>query len=76
MDSLENYHRRGVPTGGFLTALLENQPVFDVVERADEDNVRALKELCMYVFNAMPIESWGSPERVSAWTRRGGLEGR
>lgn len=74
-DSLERYHVSGIPTGGFLRAVLENN-LMDAVGRADGTNVRYLPGIASYVYNQLPTGSHGSVARVAEWIRDGGAQGR
>jgi len=69
MDTLDLYVTRGIPTGGFLYAVLTNN-LFDAVTRADPMNRAALKDICVYVYNDLPQDCWGSPEIVAAWIEK------
>lgn len=79
MDTLDLYVNRGIPTGGFLYAVLTND-LFDAVVKADPMNRAALKDICTYVYNDLPQDCWGSRTNVAAWiekfrvTRNAGLE--
>jgi hypothetical protein len=67
--SLRRYADEGVPTGGFLQAVLAND-LFEAVGRADDFNGRALPEICKYVYNEMSSACWGSYEKVAAHLKR------
>ena len=66
--SLKRYVEQGIPTGGFLQAVLENN-LSEAFGRADENNVRVLFHICAYVYNYLPASSWGSPEKVKRWLK-------
>ena len=65
--SIDAYARDGVPTGGFLRAVLEHLDVFEVFARADEENQRDMREILCYVHNEIPGNCHGSPEVVEDW---------
>ena len=65
-ESLDRYANHGIPTGGFLRAVLQNN-LNEAVARGDEENLRDLAEIVRYVYNQFPSNCWGSPERVDAW---------
>ena len=67
-ESLERYVTYGIPTGGFLQAVLENN-LIDAVGRADAQSTAALPEICRYVYNELPTSCWGSPTKVREWIR-------
>jgi len=71
-DSLDRYVSDGVPTGGFLYAVLTNN-LMDAFGRADEENRYDLFDICSYVYNKMPGSCWGSKEIVDEWIATGGL---
>jgi hypothetical protein len=66
-DRYVQQHR--IPTGGFLQACLENN-LTEAVGRADFININLLPDIVRYMYNELPADSWGSPERVQAWLAR------
>ncbi len=66
VESLKRYVKQRIPTGGFLRAVLEND-LFRAIDRADDDNRRDIHEICMYIYNEIPLTCWGSPEKVEQW---------
>ena len=66
LDSLDRYVNDKIPTGGFLEAVLCNN-LMEAVGRADDDNLRNLYTICMYVRWEIPHNCHGSPEKVRAW---------
>lgn len=66
--SLDAYANKEHPTGGFLQAVLENN-LMEAVGRADDINVRVLKEICMYIYNELPSPCHGSKENVAVWIK-------
>ena len=66
LDSLKRYADMGIPTGGFLRAVLENN-LMEAFGRADRQNSEDMAEIVGYVYNEMPIGCHGSPEKVRAW---------
>ncbi len=69
MTTLENYIDRGVPTGGFLRAVLGND-LQEAVARADENNIVALPAIVGWLSCNAPSACWGSPKLVADWLRR------
>jgi hypothetical protein len=69
IESLERYAQHGIPTGGFLQAVLCND-LYQAVLRADAENSARLRDVVVHVIHAMPAESWGSPEKVGAWIEK------
>ncbi len=67
LDAMARWARRGIPPGGFLTAVLEGRSLTEVVGRADAENAAALVEIARYISNHLPAQCHGSPERFRAW---------
>jgi len=65
-ESLDKYANERVPPGGFLQAVLENN-LMEAMGRADEFNRVALFNICKYVYNNLPVDCHGSPEKVKRW---------
>ena len=68
LDSLDRFVTHGIPTGGFLEAVLENN-LMESFGRADNDNRYALFDICRYVYNELPASCHGSSEKVAAWLK-------
>ena len=71
--SLERYVERGIPTGGFLRACLENDLLL-ATSTADDKNILILRDISKYICNELPAPCWGSREKVKAWLREKRLE--
>lgn len=54
------------PTGDFLRAVLSNN-LMRAYMHADEVSTAAMRDIVTFVYNRLPSESWGSPERYAAW---------
>jgi hypothetical protein len=65
-DKIDAYVQQRMPVGNFLFALLSND-LKEAVGRADDTNVRLLREYVIYLYNEIPAACWGSPEKVDAW---------
>lgn len=74
VDGICDYIIFGVPPGGFLTALLSND-LKESFGRADDMNQRAMRQWVMFMYNEMPSQAQGSPEKVQAWLEHAGLNG-
>jgi hypothetical protein len=60
------YVEHGIPAGGFLTAVLENN-FLEAFSRADSSNTERMSDIASFVYNELPIECHGSPEKVTKW---------
>lgn len=69
------YIEKGLPPGGFLRAVLENDLV-GAFAKADEVNTREMYWWAEWLYNEAPSACWGSPEKVTAWINHEGLQGR
>ena len=67
-DGITLYVEHGILPGSFMTAVLENKLV-QAVGHADDTNSRLLKNYAMFLYNEMPSQSWGSPEKVDKWAK-------
>lgn len=63
----------GRPVGHFLTAVLSNN-LYEAAGRADPLNAVALADYAKVLYNDAPPDSFGSPEKVTAWRAQGGLQ--
>ena len=74
-NSLARYVQHGIPTGGFVRAVLEND-LAAAVGRADATNVRCLPGIAAYVWQHLPVGCSGSIRAVANWIAEGGERGR
>ena len=65
-ESFGRYVKHGIPTGGFLRAVLSND-LFDAMARADLENRDNLFNIVYYVAHNLPYESYGSKDIVDTW---------
>ena len=68
-DGLLRYAKEGIPTGGFLRAVLEND-LMEAFARADRQNTDDMEEIVSFVYNDLPSACHGSPEIVKKWLER------
>ena len=66
--ALTRYVENRIPTGGFLEAVLRND-LFGAMAKADTSNQIALPAICMYIYNEMPGDCWGSADIINEWLR-------
>jgi len=72
-NSFDMYVNHGIPTGGFLQAVLENN-LMEAMGRADDWNREILFEICSYVYNDMPAACHGNKEKVRKWIEERRIE--
>lgn len=60
-------HRR---VGGFLSAVLSNDLV-GAFGFADPENLAAMRDWTLWLWNDIPSECWGSRAKVEAWLDQG-----
>jgi len=70
-DGIRLYLEHGLMPGSFLRFVLENNLV-EAVTHADRINRTHLVEWAKFLYNEMPLDSWGSKEIVEAWSKKGG----
>ena len=68
IESLRNYADHGIPTGGFLNAVLSND-LKESFGRADIGNRNVMFEIVSYCYNEIPSACWGSPKAVELWLK-------
>jgi len=73
-SGVRDYIVHGQATGGFLRAVFENN-LLKSFERADDFNRRAMLQYATMLY-AAPLDCYGSPEKVDAWLKKGGLVGK
>lgn len=66
LSSLSHYVNLGIPTGGFLMSVLSND-LMGSFARADEHNLKAMKEIVSYIYNELPSNCHGSEKRYHEW---------
>lgn len=71
MAALNRYVFDHLPPGGFLYAVLTNN-LKESFARADDQNLSALPAIVSFMYNHMPADCQGSPQRVAAWLAQEG----
>jgi len=66
---LENYLEHKIAPGHFLTAVLTND-LMGAFGRADMGNINAMHAIVKYMYNRMPMGSYGSKENFEQWLRK------
>ena len=72
IGGLRRYIENGIPPGHFLTAVLCND-LRGAVDRADDTNRRRLADYVIFLYNYVPSQCWGSPEKFEVWIAQHGL---
>ena len=65
---MRRYIEERILPGDFLRALLKND-LEDAILRADESNLAAMLDIVRFMHNELPRSSWGSPEKLEAWSK-------
>ena len=60
-----NKHHR---VGDFLTAVLSND-LWEAVARADDESMKSLRFVVMFIHNELPSKCHGSKQIVADWTK-------
>ena len=66
LGALDRYVNKRIEIGGFLYAVLCNN-LKGAVALADDNNIRIIPQLVMYIYNEIPSECWGSNDKVNKW---------
>lgn len=66
-DGVDRYVNHGILSGGFLTALFEND-LMSAFARADLQNQAAMAEWAKFIYNDAPSSCWGSREVVDRYS--------
>ena len=64
--ALKQYVEDGLSPGAFLVAVLTNN-LMGAIFTGDNNNLKALKEICMFVYNDIPGNAWGTKEKMTKW---------
>ena len=56
----------GKQPSGFREAVLRNN-LMDAVDRANEEEMAALKSVAEFIFNYVPSGCWGSKKKIDSW---------
>ena len=66
---VRRYLEDGIRPGDFLNAVLENNLV-EAAALADNINVHMLLDWAKFLHNELPLQCWGSKEKVEAWIKK------
>src|SRR6266446_1399315 len=65
---MRDYLEKGIPPGGFLYYILCND-FMTAAGKADQINLAALPQYCMFLYNNAPANSYGSKDNVADWIK-------
>lgn len=68
-ESLDRYVAAGIPTGGFLERVIEND-LMGAVRNADLTNMFLLPVIVGYLYNKCPAGCWGRPGIFRDWIKK------
>ena len=68
------YIEDGLIPGDFLQAVIRDSLV-DALGRADRINSERIRDYALFMHNEAPMPCWRSKEKMTAWSRKGGLNG-
>jgi hypothetical protein len=67
--SINRYVERGIPTGGFLQAVIDND-LAKACGKADQNNMQILPAIVAYLYNECPSGCWGRSGAFMDWIER------
>lgn len=73
-DGARLYIENGIRPGSFLAAVLENN-LTRAFGSADSTNRPLIGTYVTWLTWEIPAPAWGSPSKVAAWIKQGGLKG-
>lgn len=65
-DSIDHFIKDGIPTGGFLYAVMTND-LKESIKRADDLAIDNIPHIVSYLYNDCPSICWGSVEKIYNW---------
>ena len=68
IQTFERYRDFGLEPGSCSRAILENN-LLETVRRADHPTRFLLAQLVTFVYSELPMECWGSRQKVDAWIK-------
>lgn len=72
---LDRYITKGIPTGGFLRAVLSND-LAGAIRNGDDESIGHLRGIYQFLYWNVPASCFGDDESVHDWISDGGLHGR
>jgi hypothetical protein len=71
-NALLTYIKTGKIPGHFLQAVISND-LKGAFSHADDVNTKSLGEYVNFIYNYAPAACWGSKEKMTEWSEKGGL---
>lgn len=68
-ESILRYVEHGIPTGGFLRAVLAND-LMEAIGRGDDSSLLNLAPICRFIYNDIPSNAHGSYSIVDGYIAR------
>ena len=68
-EHIDNYVHYGIPTGGFLQAVIDND-LTEACGRADDNNLRILPAVVAYFYNHASFGCWGFAGAHDRWVKK------
>lgn len=63
IETIQHYFKHGYEPGSCTRAILEND-LLGACQNADPTTQRILFDIVKYCYNHLPMDVWGSPEKV------------
>ena len=73
LAGLKRYYYDKIPTGTFLRAVLENN-LSQAILGADSENLKLIYEIVSFIYDELPENCWGSPEKVANWLNKNPIQ--
>lgn len=73
-EGVKLWIEKGIATGGFLCAVIENN-LKESFMRADSINRERLLDIVGFFYYEAPSACWGSAEKAKEWRKLGGWNG-
>jgi len=69
IETINAYVLEGHSPGNFIDAILSND-LSGAFKHADDDNIKRVFCLVSYCYNYLPMDAWGSFDKVNVWLKR------
>tara|TARA_Y100000401_G_scaffold115030_1_gene117998 strand:+ start:616 stop:897 length:282 start_codon:yes stop_codon:yes gene_type:complete len=65
-EEMKKYVEEGIETGSSLKYILQND-LFKTMMYSDPDNQELIKDVVLWIWNQLPSETYGTPDKVDKW---------